>query len=56
MSRLLAFSDIHGSVRRVEKVIGSISPFDGILIAGDITQKGGRREADEILRLFTGLP
>jgi predicted phosphodiesterase len=39
MTRLLAFSDIHGNVRDVETLVQQVSGnrYDGVIVAGDFT-------------------
>ncbi len=45
-------SDIHGDREAVRKYIDEISRCDVVVIAGDITNFGGREEAREILGMF----
>ncbi len=47
--KILAVSDIHGRVDRVRTLIKLRETTDFLLIAGDITNFGGRREAIEVL-------
>jgi len=46
---IIALADIHGYVDNLEKICGDIAPADLVLIAGDITQFGGWKEAREII-------
>ncbi len=48
--RVLAFSDIHGGYRQVERVLASQAQFDAIIIGGDLTNAGTAREAREAIR------
>ncbi|MGH2569554.1 MAG: metallophosphoesterase family protein [Bacteroidota bacterium] len=50
--RILAFSDIHGSYRKVEEILAKESGYDAIIIAGDLTTVGSRREAEDALERF----
>jgi putative phosphoesterase len=50
--RLLAFSDIHGAYGKTTEFIEQEKPFDGIIIAGDLTTAGTAREAEGALRQF----
>ncbi len=42
-------SDIHGALDRVEKVGDRIASADLVVLAGDLTLKGGRAEAEALL-------
>jgi uncharacterized protein len=47
---VLAFSDLHGEFRAVEKVLQHVGAVDLLLIAGDLTTNGSRRDGEEALR------
>jgi len=49
---ILSLTDIHGAATRLQEVLDSCSGAerpDLILVAGDLTHLGGRREAEELL-------
>lgn len=50
--RILAFSDIHGSYKRVEEILSHESSFDALIIAGDLTTVGSPKEAETAIRRF----
>ena len=50
--RILAFSDIHGSYKRVDEILSKESGYDAIIVAGDLTTFGSKQEAEKALRLF----
>ena len=50
--RILAFTDIHGSYDRVEAILSKESPFDAVIIGGDLTTHGMAGEASEAIRRF----
>ncbi len=47
--KILAISDIHGRINYEKKVIGVLGSVDLIVIAGDITNFGGKKEASTVL-------
>jgi hypothetical protein len=47
---ILAFSDIHGGHRRVDRILESFDLFDAVIVAGDLTTAGTGREAREAIR------
>jgi len=51
---ILAFSDIHGGYREVERVLGSYGAFDAVVVGGDLTTAGTAREAREAIRAMMG--
>jgi len=51
---LLALSDIHGETRLVDRLADRLSEADVVLLAGDITNFGGRDEMCRILDVFEG--
>lgn len=55
MNCFLALSDIHGSRKSLERILSNVPPVDGILLVGDITQKGGCPESDAILGQLAAL-
>ncbi|HEY4611923.1 MAG TPA: metallophosphoesterase [Bacteroidota bacterium] len=50
--RVLAFSDIHGSYKKVNEILARESGYDLILIAGDLTTVGSPKEAEDAIKLF----
>jgi hypothetical protein len=48
--RILAFSDIHGRIQKVEQIAARELPFDAIIVAGDLTTYGTRGQAETALR------
>ncbi|MCI0707812.1 MAG: metallophosphoesterase [Ignavibacteriae bacterium] len=50
--RILAFSDIHGSYKKVNEILARELAYDLILIAGDLTTAGSPKEAEDALKLF----
>ncbi len=47
--KLLLISDLHGALGRLSGISELISSSDLVAVAGDITKKGSRREAEEII-------
>ena len=50
--RLLALSDLHGDYSHVGAICRRAGNFDGVLIAGDITNFGPDEHALELLKMF----
>lgn len=50
--KLIAFTDIHGSYERVDKILSTEKRYDAIIIGGDLTTMGSAREAEDALTLF----
>jgi Icc-related predicted phosphoesterase len=48
--RIIAFSDIHGSYGRLEQTLRTESPFDAVIIAGDLTTHGTTDEARSVIQ------
>jgi Icc-related predicted phosphoesterase len=48
--RVLAFSDLHGSVEIVERVLALERSFDLVILAGDITTVGTPSEVEKAIR------
>lgn len=46
---IIALSDIHGSVDHLDNIAGDIAGADLVLVAGDITNFGGRDQAEKII-------
>jgi Icc-related predicted phosphoesterase len=46
---ILAIADIHGAVSQVRAVLAREEQFDLILIAGDLTHCGSRKDAEAVL-------
>lgn len=53
--RLVCVSDIHGGAQNVAKLAREVKSGDVIIIAGDITNFGGAKEAKGILQQFLAL-
>lgn len=47
---ILAFSDIHGGYREVERIVRSSGTVDAVVIGGDLTTAGTAREARDAIR------
>ncbi len=47
---VIAFSDIHGAYREVERVVASRKEIDAVVIGGDLTTAGTAREAREAIQ------
>ncbi len=56
--KLLAFTDIHGSYERVDRIISSERGVNGIIIGGDLTTYGTPEEGEKAIQLFSnsGVP
>lgn len=56
--KLLVLSDIHGDIITIQTLVQSINDCDVIVIAGDITDFGGFKQADAVLSELkkSGLP
>lgn len=52
--RILAFTDIHGSYKKVESALSMESDFDVVVIGGDLTTHGTVSEAREAMVGFQG--
>jgi hypothetical protein len=52
--RILAFSDIHGGYREVERVLASERSIDVVVIGGDLTTAGTAREARAAITAMLG--
>jgi len=50
--RILAFSDVHGSYKKVDEILYQEADYDAIIIAGDLTTIGTPKEAEDTIRLF----
>ncbi len=50
--RILAFTDIHGSYKKVHTVLAEQRDYDVVIIGGDLTTVGSPREAEDAIRLF----
>jgi putative phosphoesterase len=48
--RIIAFSDVHGSYDRLEAILRTESPFDAVIIAGDLTTHGTPDEAGSVIQ------
>jgi uncharacterized protein len=48
--RIIAFSDVHGSYSRLEETLRTETPFDAVIIAGDLTTHGTTDEAGSVIR------
>jgi Icc-related predicted phosphoesterase len=49
--RIICISDIHGKVDSLARILDAEPPADLILLAGDLTQRGGRQQAIDILSI-----
>jgi hypothetical protein len=52
--KIIAFTDIHGSYKRVEDIIKS-EQADVVLIGGDLTNVGSVKEAEGAINLFSAI-
>ncbi len=50
--KLLALADIHGAYEKVRSILDSEWPWDGLLMAGDLTTHGSPEEAAEALDML----
>ncbi len=50
--KLLALADIHGYVDHIANIADAITSCDAVVIAGDITNFGGRTQAQTVLSAF----
>ncbi len=55
MMRILVISDIHGRLAKLDRIEGELPKADVVVLAGDITNFGGRDEAREILKPLMNL-
>lgn len=49
---LIAFTDIHGSYKRVDEILSKEKAYDAVIIGGDLTTIGSKKEAEDSLTLF----
>ncbi|HEY9055435.1 MAG TPA: metallophosphoesterase [Rectinemataceae bacterium] len=54
--KILALSDIHGNLRTLDHILAEHSDAALILVAGDLTNFGGAKEAEEILHSLCSHP
>ena len=54
--RILCIADIHGKLDRLEQLRPQIDLADLLLVAGDLTEFGGREEVDSFLEVLKGSP
>ncbi len=47
--RLLCLADIHGDTAGLRAILPELSAVDLVIVAGDVTQLGGRRESEMVL-------
>jgi uncharacterized protein len=50
--RIIAFSDIHGSYKKVFEILSKESAYDAVIISGDLTTRGSLKEAEDAIKLF----
>ena len=50
--RVLAFTDIHGSYGNVEKILAREEAYDAVIVGGDLTTFGSRKEAESAVQRF----
>ncbi|MGB2869757.1 MAG: metallophosphoesterase [Bacteroidota bacterium] len=48
--RIIAFTDIHGSYSKLYEILSRESPYDVVIIGGDVTTRGTPKEAEEVIR------
>jgi hypothetical protein len=53
--RILVISDIHGRLAKLDRIKTELAKADVVVVAGDITNFGGRDEAREILKPMLSL-
>jgi uncharacterized protein len=51
MTKLLCITDIHGSEKALDRILGAESKSDAILLGGDLTNFGSPDDAERIVRL-----
>jgi Icc-related predicted phosphoesterase len=54
--RILCIADLHGEARRLEQLRPEMDRADLLLIAGDLTDFGGRKDLDPLLAILSGSP
>lgn len=54
--RILCIADIHGDLARLVQLRPQIDRADLLLVAGDLTEFGGREEVDSLLAALEGSP
>ncbi len=47
--RIVSFGDIHMSVRTIERLASKLEHADLVILSGDLTNFGGREDADQVL-------
>ena len=50
--RIIAFTDIHGSYKKIYEILSKEADFHAIIIGGDLTTYGSPREAEDAIALF----
>lgn len=50
--RIIAFTDIHGTYKKVHEILSGESSFDVIILGGDLTTFGSPAEAEDAIKLF----
>jgi hypothetical protein len=48
--RIVAFTDVHGSYDRLAETLRKETPFDAVIIGGDLTTHGTTEEADSVIQ------
>jgi len=48
--RIIALADLHGSISQIQAISPELAGADIVLLAGDITNFGGRREAERVIK------
>lgn len=49
--KLLGITDLHGSLRALDRILAHAGPVDAILLGGDITHFGTPDDAETVVRL-----
>ncbi len=50
--KIIAFTDIHGSYKKVEEILRSVGKADVVIIGGDLTTYGTPKEAEAAIKSF----
>jgi hypothetical protein len=50
--RFLVLADIHGHESGLKALLAATTARDGIIVAGDVTQRGDAQQADDLIRLL----
>jgi Icc-related predicted phosphoesterase len=47
--KIINLVDIHGNIKPVEKIVDALRSADLVIVAGDLTQFGGEKDAEEVI-------